>query len=43
MAQAFRKMQGLAKDPFGAGITGWAIEAQTLDAVFSRVVRHYRK
>jgi hypothetical protein len=42
MSQAFIRMQALAKDK-GVGITGWAIEAQTLDAVFGRIVRHFKK
>ena len=40
MATAFTLMKQRAGE---AGIISWAIEAQTLDAVFARVVRHYKK
>jgi ABC-type multidrug transport system ATPase subunit len=40
MAKAFQLMRQRAGE---AGIVSWAIEAQTLDAVFGRVVRWYSK
>ena len=39
LAEAFRRL----REGAGAGgINSWAIEAQTLEAVFARVVRHYK-
>ena len=39
IATAFRRLRAGVT---GGSVVSWAIEAQTLEAVFSRVVRHYR-
>jgi ABC-type multidrug transport system ATPase subunit len=39
LAEAFRRLREGAAS---GGINSWAIEAQTLEAVFARVVRHYK-